>query len=247
MTSAALSFHAQTARRLLPVILNNRVGPRSHLSIMSSESSVNALLRGVDVESATVEADLRSVDVADAAEIDHAVRRLRVAAAAAAFVPLSLLCVVAGIWTSSGVAMAATGDHQRISHVNSSAMAALLYCAYEDPSPLLDYCRNLDIDGIQSIDVEVWRLPAVVRQQWRILMVFKASRPNCVLMTNSWIPGVICRRACRRAAAVFRLYDSTTSIRPTLLLAVLPAATMSSVIRPETAARCRLVWRPRVS
>ena len=117
-------------------------------------SSPTDFLRAVDAETRCPtpdEDEFWSADVVREAEVDRGVRQLRVAALASALVPLSCLCVVAGMWTSSGASVVLTRNY-----IDANATPiSILCCARRHPSTLPENCwisPNLDVDGVRSAD-----------------------------------------------------------------------------------------------
>jgi len=165
MTSAALSRHAQIARHLLPASVFHlghvRVGPSPRDDGTSNPtvgagrdlpmSSPSDLLHRLTVESRcsfSSEDEYFFLDVVRATEIDRAVRQLRVASVFVALVPLSCLCVVAGIWTSISPSL-------MVSDANISTNSSTFCCVFQSPSKPPDDCiisSYVDVACVQCVD-----------------------------------------------------------------------------------------------
>ena len=87
-------------------------------------------------------------------QVARTVRQLRVSAVAVALVPLSCLCVVAGIWTSSGASVVVTTRSVlQASEPNGSAIVLTLCCTRLRPSTV-DCWISSDLDVAEVLDVD---------------------------------------------------------------------------------------------
>jgi len=113
--------------------------------------------------SATDEDEPWPADVAGVAEL----RRLRVTAVAVALVPLSCLCVVAGIWSASGASSVLKRSN---AETNSSTFSVTLCCANRYPSTPPNHCwiasdleaadarcAEARLDADEELTEEIWR------------------------------------------------------------------------------------------
>jgi len=160
MTLAALSWHARVARRLLevPLFHRGRVRPDDdepsvQVARVSDQvmPSLTNLIHSLNVEddSLTDEDKVWSADVGRTAELDGAVRRLRVTAVAVAFVHIFYLSVVAVIWTASGASVV---------EMNTSTINSTLCCFRQFPSRPTDECwvsSDVDSAKIRGLDSEL--------------------------------------------------------------------------------------------
>jgi len=130
-------------------------------------------------------------DVAGVAEL----RRLRVTAVAVALVPLSCLCVVAGIWSAS---VASTVLTRSSTETNSSTLSVTLCCTNRYPSTPPDNCwiaSDLDaadarcaearLDADKQLTEEIWRNVSAYFGCAEILSSHVISRVNVKLCNSS--------------------------------------------------------------
>jgi len=127
--------------------------------------SVNSVTRC----SLTDEDEPRPAGVAGAAEL----RQLRVTAVAVALVPLSCLCVVAGIWAASGASFVlARSKHE----VNSSTINVTLCCANQYPStPPYDCWISSHFDAVDARGADA-RLDADTDELWTNVSAYFGCR-----------------------------------------------------------------------